>query len=123
MSAESYASLGVPAFPTIDHRTSSLSHRDFVLLKREMEPMTKKDAMTPNHVEPSSRRPPSATGVGPLLTDDERVDQAGLGSFPASDPPPWTSGSERRPRRDIGDREDPDGGNVRERARRRRHID
>ena len=65
----------------------------------------------------------ATTAGGPFLTDDERVDQAGLGSFPASDPPPWTSGREARPRHDLGDRDDPDGGGMRERARRRRHID
>jgi hypothetical protein len=46
-----------------------------------------------------------------VLTDDERVDLASLGSFPASDASPWTSG------------EDPDGGQAFERERRRRHID
>jgi len=71
----------------------------------------------------SSRRPPSPTVSDPVLTDDERVDQAGLGSFPASDPPPWTSGSDWRPRQDAGDPDDPDGGAVRERERRRGHID
>ena len=74
-------------------------------------------------MKPLSRRPPSPTVSDPALTDDERVDQAGLGSFPASDPPPWTSGREARPRHDLGDRADPDGGGMRERARRRRHID
>lgn len=56
----------------------------------------------------------------PPLTDDERVDQAGRGSFPATDPPPWTFGSEPRPHPQA---DDPDGGDERDRARRRRHID
>ena len=73
-------------------------------------------------MKPLSRRPPSPTVSDPALTDDERVDQAGLGSFPASDPPPWTSGHEW-PRRELGDTDDLDGGDERERARRRRHID
>jgi hypothetical protein len=58
-----------------------------------------------------------------VLTDDERVDEAGLGSLSASDPQPWTSDSEARPGQGIADREDPDGGDVRDRARRRLHID
>ena len=74
-------------------------------------------------MEPTSGRPPSPTAGGPVVTDDERVDQAGLGSFPASDPPPWTSGREGRPQRELGGVDDRDGGGERERARRRRHID
>jgi hypothetical protein len=37
----------------------------------------------------------------PLLTDSERIEQAGLESFPASDAPSWNSGVDRprvRPR-------------------------
>jgi len=69
-------------------------------------------------MDSSSRRPPSPTVSDPVLTDDERVDQAGLGSFPASDPPPWTSGRGQRP-----DDDDPDGGDNRDRERRRHHLD
>jgi len=69
-------------------------------------------------MHPFSHTPPSPPTSAPVLTDDERVDQAGMGSFPASDPPPWTSGSEP-----ASDTEDPDGGDDRDRLRRRRHLD
>jgi hypothetical protein len=71
-------------------------------------------------MDPSSRKPPSSTVSGPVLTDDVRVDQAGLGLFPAGALRPWTSGRDWRPPADSAD---PDGGQSRERARRRRHID
>ena len=69
-------------------------------------------------MEPSSRKPPAPSTDDSVLTDDEHIDQAGFGSFPASDPPPWTSGRERRMHSG-----DPDGGGNRDRERRRRHLD
>jgi hypothetical protein len=47
----------------------------------------------PSPQSPAPKHPPAGS---PALTDDERVDQAGLGSFPASDPAPWTTGREPR---------------------------
>ena len=69
-------------------------------------------------MHPISPTPLSPPTRAPVIADDERVDQAGLGSFPASDPPPWTSGSESTPNTD-----DPDGGDNRDRVRRQRHLD
>jgi len=71
-------------------------------------------------MDPSSHgsRPPS--GSLPLPTVDERVDEAGRSSFPARDRPAWTSAHGRHPH---AHQDDPDGGDNRERARRRRHID
>jgi hypothetical protein len=69
-------------------------------------------------MDPSQHKPFPPADVDTPLTDDERVDQAGQGSFPASDPPPWTFGRVRHP-----ESRDPDGGDNRDRARRRRHLD
>jgi hypothetical protein len=71
-------------------------------------------------MDPSSRKPPSSTVSDPVLTDVVRVDHASLGSFLAREPRAWISRDGWRP---PADSEDPDGGQIRERARRRRHID
>ena len=71
-------------------------------------------------MDPSQHKPLSPAENDRPLTDDDRVDQAGWGSFPASDPPPWTSGRAWSPARDS---DDPDEDDNRDRARRRRHLD
>jgi len=70
-------------------------------------------------MDPSSHNPsPPAARIHPLMHND-RIDQVGWRSFPASDPSPWIFGRGRNPR---AHQDDPDGGDNRERARRRRHV-
>jgi hypothetical protein len=71
-------------------------------------------------MDPSNQLPRCPPERNLALTDDERVVQARRGSFPASAPPPWSFGREQYPH---PHQDDPDGGDNRERGRRRRHID
>jgi hypothetical protein len=72
---------------------------------------------------PSSHTPLSPAASDPMVTDDQRVGQTGRDAFPDSDPPAWTADREWRPSYPLDDPDDPDGGQARERERRRRHID
>jgi len=69
----------------------------------------------------------ASSNDGPVPSDDERIDRAGLDSFPASDPPPWTFGVDRRtpqaPAIAAPPQDDSDGGERFDRLRRRRLVD
>lgn len=73
-------------------------------------------------MDPSSRKPPSpaVSDLYARMATRRPGDQAGMGSFPASERRLWISEDGWRP---PATSDDPDGGQDRERARRRRHID
>jgi hypothetical protein len=50
------------------------------------------DEPAPRTSDEPAPAPATVTGGHRVPADDEGIDEAGLGSFPASDSPPWTSG-------------------------------